>query len=90
MLRLLPRKPVRIDLSEGGYSDAISLRRRRSMADIMALNASATTDFLDQFDDAALVEYLNHLSLTNQPRGTESRWVRPHGKSWAFAAAACA
>jgi hypothetical protein len=91
VLRLLPRKPVRIDLTDSSEPEgAMSLRRRQLMEQITAMNPSATPDFLDQFDEPALAQYLDHLALMNQPRGKQSRWVRPHGRPWAFAAAACA
>lgn len=93
MLRLLPRKPVRIDLDPQGNIEpdlSMSLQRRHLMEQITALNPSATTDFLDQFDDEALSDYLKHLAVAHQPRGRDARWIRPHGRPWAFVAAACA
>lgn len=94
MLRLIAptlRKPVRIDLSEHPeLCGPMSLCRRNTIDQILALNPSATADFLDQFDDAALAEYRDTLTNAQQPRGRDARRVRPHGKPWAFAAAACA
>jgi hypothetical protein len=94
MLRLIAptlRKPVRIDLSENPeLVGSMSLQRRNVMDQIIALNPSASAEFLEQFDDAALSQYLDHLNIAQQPRGKDARWVRPHGKPWAFAAAACA
>lgn len=93
MLRLLPRKPVRIELDSNGQIErdtSMSLQRRQMVEQIMALNPSATPDFLDQFEDQALTDYLQHLAVAHQPRGKDARWIRPHGKPWAFVAAACA
>ena len=94
MLRLMPnmlRKPVRIDLAETPeLTGPMSLARRNMIEQIIALNPSATAGFLEQFDDAALSQYLDHLHVAHQPRGRDARWVRPHGRPWAFAAAACA
>ncbi|MCA9290836.1 MAG: hypothetical protein KDA25_06895 [Phycisphaerales bacterium] len=41
---------------------------------IQKFNRSARTDWLERFDASALGQYLDHLRLTIQPRG--SRWVR--------------
>lgn len=93
MLRLLPRKPISIDLNPQGEFEndgAMSLQRRQLIEQIASLNPSATPDFLDQFEDTALTDYLNHLAVAHQPRGRDARWIRPHGKPWAFVAAACA
>lgn len=97
MLRLVSpmlRKPVRIDLSESPElaesRPALSLSRANLVDQIIALNPSATAEFLDQFDDGALGEYLDHLVAIQQPRGRDARRIRPHGKPWVFAAAACA
>lgn len=97
MLRLVAptlRKPVRIDLSESPElaedHPALSLSRANLFDQIIALNPSATSEFLDQFDDGALSEYLDHLVAIQHPRGRDAHRSRPHGKPWVFAAAACA
>ena len=98
MLRLtLPplRKPVRLEVTDTGRvvepEAASEPALRRNLIDqIIALNPSASAEFLGQFEDAALARYLDHLNLAQQPRGSDARWIRPHGTPWAFAAAACA
>lgn len=105
MLSTLLRKPVRIDLATSQPRPATEtlglahrdvtdeptgLSREQLIDRIIALNPSATSRFLDQFDDEALNQYLNHLSLTTAPRGRETRWIRPSGHAWAFANKACA
>lgn len=97
MLRLVSpmiRKPVRIDLSEGpdlADEGADGSHGRSNLVDqIIALNPSATAEFLDQFDDGALGEYLDHLAAIQLPRGRDAHRTRPHGRPWVFAAAACA
>jgi hypothetical protein len=44
---------------------------------IQRINAAADRDFLQQFDWHALRRYLDHLQITLEPRGLESRWRRP-------------
>ena len=44
---------------------------------IRARNRGARVDFLDDFSDSQLSEYLRHLEHAEEPRG--SAWVRPHG-----------
>ena len=94
MLSTLLRKPVRIDLSDRLEQDqparASGMTREQITDRIIALNPSAKPTFLSQFDEPALEQYLNHLSLTTAPRGRETRWIRPNGHAWAFAARACA
>ncbi len=93
MLRvMLPplRKPVRVELFDDASGDAATPARRALMQEIMDLNPSASAEFLEQFEDSALRTYLDHLNAARQPRGRDARWIRPHGKPWAFAAAACA
>jgi hypothetical protein len=54
-----------------------NFRRRDMIEQIVRINTSATTDFLDRFADAALQVYLDHLTCTPQPRGRRAIWVRP-------------
>lgn len=94
MLTTLLRKPVRIDLSES-TPDSQSVRssglNHEQLVDrIIALNPSASPVFLARFDELALEQYLNHLSLAAAPRGRETRWIRPNGQTWAVASRACA
>jgi len=53
------------------------LTREQVVARILSLNPSATAEFLSGFDDTSLERYLARLSITSQPRGRASRWVRP-------------
>ena len=44
---------------------------------IIALNPSATSEFLERFRPNHLSDYLDHLVATREPRGRSSaRWVR--------------
>ncbi len=44
---------------------------------IIALNPSATSDFLERFRPNHLAAYLDHLVATREPRGrSNARWVR--------------
>jgi hypothetical protein len=44
---------------------------------IQRINAAADREFLQAFDWHALRRYLDHLQITLEPRGLESRWKRP-------------
>jgi hypothetical protein len=43
---------------------------------ILQLNPSASKDWLDLFDVAALRRYLDHLQHALEPRGGQSVWLR--------------
>ncbi len=43
---------------------------------IQQLNRSATREWLEMFATTALRQYLDHLEVTLEPRGSGSRWVR--------------
>lgn len=43
---------------------------------IRQINRSATLEWLGTFDDESLRRYLEHLQLTEEPRGRNSRWIR--------------
>lgn len=51
--------------------------RDRTINEIMELNATASRDFLALFDEAALVQYRDHLVHANRPRGATAGWIRP-------------
>lgn len=46
---------------------------------IQEINVSARADWLEMFDISALHSYLNNLQRTLEPRGADSRWLRPEG-----------
>lgn len=66
-----PEPPVREETppSEG------ALRRWQVMERIMELNATAREDYLEDFSDQSLAQYLAHLESVGSPRG--ARWERP-------------
>ena len=43
---------------------------------IRQINRSAKLEWLGRFDAVALRRYLEHLQLTEEPRGRNSRWIR--------------
>jgi len=43
---------------------------------IQRINPSALREFLSSFDWHALRRYLDHLSMTLEPRGVDSHWTR--------------
>ncbi|MFG0327897.1 MAG: hypothetical protein ACF8SC_11595 [Phycisphaerales bacterium JB037] len=52
------------------------LTREQVVSRILSLNAGATRDFLDEFDDDDLDTYLARLTWTQEPRGRRATWVR--------------
>lgn len=56
---------------------AVDGLRTRLVSEIMELNRSAKADFLAAFDETRLATYLEHLLLTQEPRGRGSVWARP-------------
>ncbi|GJQ28150.1 MAG: hypothetical protein HBSAPP03_00340 [Phycisphaerae bacterium] len=57
------------------------LNRAQLIGRILEINPSATPEFLARFTGPALAEYLDHLTLTIEPRGRGSVWVRRAGPS---------
>ncbi|NBX24668.1 MAG: hypothetical protein EBQ99_01220 [Planctomycetes bacterium] len=53
------------------------LTKEQLIESIQRINAAADRVFLQQFDWHALRRYLDHLQITLEPRGLESRWKRP-------------
>jgi hypothetical protein len=43
---------------------------------IQLINRSARRDWLSAFDRGTLLQYLEHLQRTLEPRGAHSAWVR--------------
>lgn len=76
-------KPVRIELdfSTDDTETATSSRfsRVHLVERILELNPTATPEFLSRFTHSSLIEYLDHLTLTQAPRGKGSQWVRRCG-----------
>ena len=44
---------------------------------IQQINRSVSAEWLGAFDASALRQYLDHLQLTQEPRGRRSIWRRP-------------
>jgi len=53
------------------------LSREKVVDQILTINRSATADYLSQFAEPQLNNYLDHLLNTQNPRGRDSRWDRP-------------
>jgi hypothetical protein len=54
------------------------LTRPQLIDRIIAINPSASEQFLARFEDRQLSGYLDHLHAVQEPRGgTAARWVRP-------------
>ncbi len=61
-----PARPFAESETKPTERDALIVR-------IIELNPSATSEFLSQFDDVALHDYLEHLLWSRTPRGA-ARW----------------
>ena len=53
------------------------MNKRQIIEDIRQYNTSAAPQFLAQFDETALQQYLSHLETSRQKHVTISRIVRP-------------
>jgi hypothetical protein len=53
------------------------LTRQQTVERILEINPTATSTFLERFDDRPLKQYLDHLVAASSPRGASARWVRP-------------
>lgn len=101
MLAIHLRTPVKIELEpHENESPAVALLERefseprvngltrsQIIDRILSVNRTAQTEFLDCFSIEQLSVYLQHLNTTSQPRGNQSRWVRPLGSrgiSWSI------
>ncbi len=69
------RGPLPI-LEEDRVTEALLADRGRVIDAILAHNHTATSDWLDGFNDAALAEYLRRLESAARPRGRQAVWRR--------------
>jgi hypothetical protein len=58
-------------------SSSSRLTREQVVDRIISINPTATTGFLERFNQASLGMYLDHLLAASGPRGGKSRWMRP-------------
>jgi len=56
---------------------SVDLSREQVVEQIIAINRSATAEYLKQFEQKSLNNYLDHLISSQQPRGRHARWDRP-------------
>lgn len=56
---------------------SVKLSREQVVEQIIAINRSATAEYLEQFEQKSLNNYLDHLISSQQPRGKYARWDRP-------------
>ncbi|MEE2681346.1 MAG: hypothetical protein VX641_03135 [Planctomycetota bacterium] len=52
------------------------IEKNRLIELIQETNQSSTREWLEQFDQADLRLYLDHLDITREPRGGSSSWTR--------------
>ncbi|MFK7883132.1 MAG: hypothetical protein AB8F26_02975 [Phycisphaerales bacterium] len=72
----LPR-PARTAPIKVAAAPKLRLNREQVVDQILTINRSATADYLNQFAEPQLNNYLDHLINTQAPRGRDSRWDRP-------------
>jgi hypothetical protein len=53
------------------------MTKRQLIDEIHRFNNSAKPEFLSQFDEAALRQYLEHLQAAQRKHAVLSHWVRP-------------
>ncbi|MBX3322809.1 MAG: hypothetical protein KF757_07440 [Phycisphaeraceae bacterium] len=53
------------------------LSRSAIVEQILEINITASLEFLSEFSDQDLSNYLNHLLWLQQPRTGQARWIRP-------------
>lgn len=53
-----------------------ALSREQLIDRILMLNPTASPSFLGGFSPNDLTHYLEHLTVAQEPRGREARWVR--------------
>ncbi|GEM_PF-1299591 len=69
-----PRNPLPFSSSE--LKPIESLARCEVIEAILAINPTASPEFLGRFTVEQLGTYLDHLSRTQMPRGGDHPWVR--------------
>ncbi len=52
------------------------MNKRQLIEDIRRYNTTVSVDFLNQFDDAALKQYLEHLEGAHKRNARIASWVR--------------
>lgn len=72
----LPRAPQRA-ATEMPRAPRLRLSREQVVDQILTINHSATADYLAQFAEPELNNYLDHLLNCQEPRGRYARWDRP-------------
>ena len=68
--------PDRVGLLDATPPVSPLLTRAQLVDRIVALNATATTEFLRPFSDQTLADYLDHLLAVQAPREERTGWVR--------------
>lgn len=73
---LRPDEDPLFDLTPARPGDAERLTQPQILERILAINPSANLRYLSRFRADRLVDYLDHLICSRQPRGREARWLR--------------
>lgn len=62
----------------GPAPTALTAMTRTQMVErIQSLNPTASADYLETFSPRHLLTYLEHLTVSLEPRGRSARWARP-------------
>lgn len=73
---LRPEEDPLFDLTPSRAGDETRLSHPQILERILAINPAADVGYLSGFRPGMLVDYLDHLIATSQPRGREARWQR--------------
>lgn len=73
---LRPEEDPLFDLTPSRPGDDSRLSHPQILERILAINPAANMRYLSTFRPDMLVDYLDHLIATSQPRGREARWQR--------------
>lgn len=73
---LRPEEDPLFDLTPSRPGDGTRLSHPQILERILAINPAANVRYLSAFRPDMLVDYLDHLIATSQPRGREARWQR--------------
>ena len=65
------------DANVGRFSEIVKAMSERVQFLIITHNPTASVEFLTDFSEPALRNYLDHLLSAQIPRGRLARWVRP-------------
>jgi hypothetical protein len=69
-------QPFRLAISTVFFESMPAMNKRQLINDIREYNTTATVEFLSQFDESALKQYLEHLEGAKNRGSRIASWVR--------------